>query len=164
MNPVGSRVTALMDRQHMKVSHLAKEADVSVPYIYEIKKGTAANPSRDKLEAIAKALGTSVNFLLFGTESSVESMPASSPQFVVRVPMTWEWLPVELRDPVEILALSAPPAALQAAIERARSLVSLESFRHAKEIYDLLLHIQRCRTMTDERQPEPDAAPPVPGE
>lgn len=63
------RLRIAMERAHTNARELAEKADVGRSFVYDILSGKSANPTTQKLAAIAKVLGVSMAYLLYGEES-----------------------------------------------------------------------------------------------
>lgn len=125
MSSFSERLADLMTRHRIKPAELATLSGVSVPYIYELKKGSAGNPSADKLSAIAKALNTTTDYLAHG---KTEEMTAPE------TPMTTEPPPPLPPIAEELEAFTLPHLIIMARLMS----------RYAGRQAELLQHIFRA--------------------
>lgn len=83
---ISKRLKELRELRGLKVAELADAAGVSKPYIWQIESGRRANPSADKLQKIAAALGVTIADLLGHErglpESVLQELPASLKTFM----------------------------------------------------------------------------------
>ncbi|MDK2824544.1 MAG: repressor LexA [Clostridia bacterium] len=70
---IGKKITKIREQQNMKMTELAKKAQISVSYLNDIEKGRT-NPSIDTLKAIAIALNSTPGYLLDEQEDSLISI------------------------------------------------------------------------------------------
>lgn len=76
---LGERIRARRQRKKWTLKDLARETDLSVPYLSDIERDVDANPTLRNLERIASALGTSVSGLTAGDgPSDPQSKPPLS--------------------------------------------------------------------------------------
>lgn len=59
-----------MERAHTNARELAENAEVGRSFVYDILSGKSANPTTQKLAAIANVLGVSMAYLLYGEDHS----------------------------------------------------------------------------------------------
>ncbi len=72
---LGSRMRAHRQRLRLTLKDLAEKTGLSVPYLSDLERGTGTNPTLEKLEAIALALGCPVAALLGATRQSADERP-----------------------------------------------------------------------------------------
>ena len=63
------RLRIAMERSHTNARELAEKAEVGRSFVYDILSGKSTNPTTQKLASIAKVLGVSMAYLLYGEES-----------------------------------------------------------------------------------------------
>jgi transcriptional regulator with XRE-family HTH domain len=73
-SPLGDKIRARRTELNMSLDQLAKAAECSKGYLWELENRDKANPSADKLIKIAAALGLTTEFLL---DHSAEVEPAT---------------------------------------------------------------------------------------
>ena len=88
-NVVGAKNSALvtrlkkeMSKNNINARKLAEKAGLGQSFVYDILNGKSSNPTSKNIEAIAKALGTSVSYLLSGRqvfEDIFSDSPLASP-------------------------------------------------------------------------------------
>lgn len=85
---VSERLKELRLERELSVAELAESAGVSSPYIWQIESGRRQNPSGDKLQKLATALGVTIADLIGSVEGipseALEEAPASLREFVRR--------------------------------------------------------------------------------
>ena len=59
-----SKLKACREAKGLSVAELAKRSGVSIPYIYQIEKGSTKNPTGEILRRLATGLGTTVADLI----------------------------------------------------------------------------------------------------
>lgn len=62
------RLRIAMERAHTNARELAEKAEVGRSFVYDILSGKSNNPTTQKLAAVAKELGVSMSYLLYGEE------------------------------------------------------------------------------------------------
>lgn len=67
----GARIKALRTEQKLTLEQLAAATESSKSYIWELENKNPPRPSAEKLSAIAKALGTTVDYL-FGADDQTK--------------------------------------------------------------------------------------------
>ena len=83
---ISKRLKELREQKGLSVADLADAAGVSRPYIWQIESGRRGNPSADKIQKIATALGVTIADLL-GLErglpeATLKKLPASLKAFL----------------------------------------------------------------------------------
>lgn len=68
------RLRHRMEECHMNARELAEKAEVGRSFVYDVLSGKSTNPTTQKLSAVARVLGVSVSYLLYG-----ESVSGSGP-------------------------------------------------------------------------------------
>jgi len=85
---VGDRLKNLRKEKSLSVARLGELSGVSRPYIAQIESGRRQNPSGEKLQMLATALGVTIADLLGSKEGIpselLEEIPASLREFVRR--------------------------------------------------------------------------------
>lgn len=71
---VGGRVQRLRKARDMSLSELARQAEISKPYLSQIESGETKRPSAEVLYRLASVLGTTVAALL-GKSGASEAVP-----------------------------------------------------------------------------------------
>lgn len=83
---LSERLKTMRESKRLSVSALADSSGVSVPYIRQIESGRRKNPSGDKLQRLATALGSTITDLLDSREGIsadvLEDVPPSLKAFV----------------------------------------------------------------------------------
>ncbi len=79
---ISNRVYELRKKKNLSQVELAKEAGISPAYVGKIEKGNA-KPTGEVLKGLAKALDTTVNFLLDGRYELIDKNNAFPEKFVV---------------------------------------------------------------------------------
>jgi transcriptional regulator with XRE-family HTH domain len=78
---IGTTIKRLREQQEMTISELSRISGVSRGYIHLIEKGEN-NPTSDKLEALAKALGAKYEFSGIEDEDDIpQNLPESLQEF-----------------------------------------------------------------------------------
>ncbi|MGH1457227.1 MAG: helix-turn-helix domain-containing protein [Alphaproteobacteria bacterium] len=72
-NALGDKIRQLRKHHGLTLDELAKRADSSKGYIWELENRDTRNPSADKLMKIAEALETTADFLLDKTKSEPDA-------------------------------------------------------------------------------------------
>lgn len=67
--PVGDKIRKLRKAQKMSIDFVAKEADMSKSYLWELENSDDANPTMDKLERLAAVLNTTAEHLAFNEQA-----------------------------------------------------------------------------------------------
>ena len=62
--PVGERIRQQRLKKGLTLEQLAREIGSSKSYMWELENKDVARPSAEKLQAIARALGTTMDYLL----------------------------------------------------------------------------------------------------
>jgi len=81
-NPLGDRIRILRKEKDLTLEGLAALVDSSKSYIWELENKNVARPSAEKLQQIAKALGTTAEYLL--TPEQVTAEDAADQDFYRR--------------------------------------------------------------------------------
>lgn len=76
--PIGARIRELREKKGWSLSELAKRAQISRSYVYQIEQGES-EPTREKIQKLAEAFGALPSELL-GEKSQVE-IPDSLREF-----------------------------------------------------------------------------------
>lgn len=84
MNTLGKRIEYLRKMQNYTMQELADKCNISKSYVNDIEKGRV-NPSLDTLTSIAKALNTTVSYLLGENDQVYSPEPNHSQQLDERL-------------------------------------------------------------------------------
>jgi transcriptional regulator with XRE-family HTH domain len=77
---ISQRLKQLRDKKGLSVAELSAAAGVSKPYIWQIESGRRQNPSADKLQKLAAALGTTVADLIGAPAGIPEEALGEAPE------------------------------------------------------------------------------------
>jgi transcriptional regulator with XRE-family HTH domain len=67
-SPLGDKIRALRTEKGFSLEQLAQMTESSKSYLWELENRKQANPSLDKLNKLAHALGVTSEFLVSGTD------------------------------------------------------------------------------------------------
>ncbi len=102
---VGIRIKALRKEKKITLKELAEKADISISFLSDIENGRS-NPSLERLEEIAKALNTSISYLLGEDTPSVDDQLMellSDPNLRVAFEDWHSWTDEEKKDLLEFI-------------------------------------------------------------
>ncbi|MBJ7410250.1 MAG: helix-turn-helix domain-containing protein [Phenylobacterium sp.] len=77
-NSLGDKIRNLRKDKKMTLDQLAEKSKSSKSYIWELENKNPPRPSAEKLDAIARALDTTIEYLLDGAESVSEEDAADA--------------------------------------------------------------------------------------
>ncbi len=83
---LNDRLRECMDAVGKKPRQVADEAGVGSSFVHDILLGRSANPTTEKLDRVARVLGTSVGYLLHGERSGMRPGPRQPRPGYVAVP------------------------------------------------------------------------------
>lgn len=76
----GDRIRTLRKEQNLTLDKLADQAGLSKSYLWELENKDPPRPSAEKLAGIAKALQTTIDYLI-GTDSKTDVQSAADTAF-----------------------------------------------------------------------------------
>ena len=118
---LSDRLQEKLDEKKMTAYSLAPLSKVPQPTIFRILKGVSQEPRRSTLTKLAKALGTTAEYLLLGVHGASNANAALRPPILDDA--EWNALSAKRREFIERLALSDIPDdmidALQSVIDAA---------------------------------------------
>jgi len=77
---IGDRIRALRKQSELTLDKLAEQAGLSKSYLWELENKDPPRPSAEKLAGIAKALETTVDYLI-GTDPKIDLQSAADKAF-----------------------------------------------------------------------------------
>jgi len=69
-SPIGEKIRYLRNEKGLSLDQLAQMTDSSKSYLWELENKEQANPSLEKLNRLAFALGVTSEFLVSGTDQT----------------------------------------------------------------------------------------------
>lgn len=81
------RIRSKMDERGFKAFALAREAGLNESYIRDLLSGRSADPQFSKIEAVARALGVTLEWMMHGEGPEDIDAPRYEDDFVVRIPV-----------------------------------------------------------------------------
>lgn len=138
---LGDRIRARRQRRELTLKGLAAKTKLSVPYLSDLERRNEINPTLDALEAIARALETSVTELLGGDpQGATRPLPLSLQRYVrgddfakrlQRLATKADRDPDDMKQEVIDFLVTAP--------KRAAGDLTVEDWRRLLDFYSVIL-------------------------
>lgn len=102
---LGDNIRKIRKSKKISINTLAKQAEVSLGYLSDLENNKFTNPTLDKLNKLADALGVSVNEFFNGEENVTEEITNSKNKYTLTI-KEQDKLDKEAQDIINNFALS----------------------------------------------------------
>ncbi len=93
-SPLGEKIKNLRTEKGLSLEQLAQMTDSSKSYLWELENREQTNPSLDKLNKLANALGVTSEFLVSGTDQvffrKYQALPDDQKTMLLKIVDAWK--------------------------------------------------------------------------